>query len=305
MELTPDPAYTGPTDGELHKRPPAYPVLIVDDRPELRALLRTRLEFETDIEVVGEASNGEEAVRMTKALSPSAVVLDLEMPVMRGDEAIPLLRKAAPGMGIMLFTGEETLDLDEDAMPDILVRKGAPLGAVVEHLRALLHMMPFDVVRLELGTLPLKPAVTAFDTWTGLNMRVLHALERGDELHGDQLSGASPEELEALMGVYAHIGHNLQTAARAGTDTVSPVIHVFRTTGVLARGALLAFNNHRLPGFWKAWGYEVPDDAVTALSLMRDRLMEVLPPSVGRDEFDEVGRETAAMRRLPPAVVRS
>jgi DNA-binding NarL/FixJ family response regulator len=278
---------------------PIYPVLLVDDRPELRALLRTRLGFERDIEVVGEASNGEEAIRLAKVLSPSAVVLDLEMPVMRGDEAIPMLRKVAPGMGILLFTGTDRLHLAEDAMPDVLVRKGAPLGIVVEHLRAVLKMMPFDVVRLDLGTLPIEQAVTAFDTWTGLNMRVLHALERGDELDVDQLSGASAEELEALMGVYAHIGHNLQTAARAHADTVSPVVHIFRATGVLARAALLAFNNHRLPAFWKAWGYDVPEDAVTALSLMRDRLMDVLPPSTGRDEFDEVGRSAAAERRQP------
>jgi len=259
------------------QEPSAYRVLIVDDRPDLRVLLRTRLQFERDIEVVGEASNGAEAVRLTRALAPTAVVLDLEMPVMRGDEAIPLMRAAAPGMGILLYTGADQVTLGEEATPDAIVRKGVPLTELMIQLRAL----PFDVMRLELGTLPLRHAITAFDTWTGLNMRVLEALERGDELVGDQLSGASPEELEALMGVYAHIGSNLQKAARAGSDDVSPVIHLFRATGVLARGALLAFNNHRLPGFWQAWGYEVPADAVTALSLMRDRLMNVLPASVG------------------------
>ncbi|MHB8669975.1 MAG: hypothetical protein ACYDAD_05340 [Acidimicrobiales bacterium] len=86
------------------------------------------------------------------------------------------------------------------------------------------------------------------------------------------------------MGVYAHIGSNLQKAARSGAGHVTPVVHVFRATGVLARGALLAFNNHRLRGFWKAWGYDVPDDAVSALSLMRDRLMEALPASSGAAE---------------------
>jgi DNA-binding NarL/FixJ family response regulator len=260
---------------------PSHQVLIVDDHPELRVLLRTRLQFEPDIEVVGEASNGAEAVRLTRALAPEAVVLDLEMPVMRGDEAIPLLREAAPGMGILLYTAAQGVSLDEAATPDVVVEKGGPLGELVTELRALLERAPFDVMRLELGTLPLRHAITAFDTWTGLNVRVLEALERGDTLVGDQLSGATTEELEALMGIYAHIGNNLQKAARAGSDDVSPVIHLFRSTGVLARGALLAFNSHRLPGFWKAWGYDVPGDAVTALDLMRDRLMEVLPASTG------------------------
>jgi hypothetical protein len=147
-----------------------------------------------------------------------------------------------------------------------------------------LEQMPFDIMRLELGPVPLRQAITAFDTWTGLQVRVLEGLHRAEALSRDQLSGASPDELEALMGVYAHIGHNLQKAARLGAEEVSPVIHVFRETGVLARRALVAFNDHRLPDFWRAWGYEVPAAAVTALSLMRDRLMDVLPASTGADD---------------------
>ena len=275
----------------------AYPVLIVDDRPEIRALLRARLEIERDIVVVGEASNGEEAIQLTRALSLAAVVLDREMPVMAGDKAIPLMREAAPGMGILLYTGADNLTLEEKAAPDAIVQKGEPLRELVTQLHGILGMAPFDVVRLELGALPLKDAITAFDTWAGLNVRVLYALDRGDQLVGDQLSGATREQLEALMGVYAHIGHNLQQAAHAGHEVVNPVLHIFRSTGVLARGALLAFNNHRLPGFWKAWGYEVPEGAVTALSLMRDRLIKVLPPSTGTAAFGIAGRAAAASRR--------
>ncbi|MFN2468119.1 MAG: response regulator transcription factor [Gaiellaceae bacterium] len=266
-----------------------HTILIVDDRPELRLLLRARLEFERDIEVVGEASNGAEAVRLTRALAPSAVVLDLEMPVMRGDEAIPLMREAAPDMGILLYTGTELVTFAEEAKPDAIVQKGASLTELVTELRVLLARAPFDVMRLELGSLPLRHAITAFDTWTGLNVRVLEALERGDELAGDQLSGASREELEALMGVYLHIGHNLQRAARAGSEDAEPVIHIFRSTGVMARGALLAFNDHRLTGFWKAWGYDVPADAVTALALMHDRLMKVLPARAGEAPLEDAG----------------
>jgi diguanylate cyclase (GGDEF)-like protein len=264
-------------------------VLIVDDQPELRVLLRARLQFERDIEVVGEASNGEEAVRLARLLAPSAVVLDDQMPVMSGGEAIPLMRSGAPGMSILLYTGAVDVALAEEARPDAILRKGGPLVELVTQLRVLLEMAPFDVMRLELGLLPLRQAITAFDTWTGLNAHILEALERGDKIVGDQLSGASRPELEALMGVYAHIGNSLQKAARAGSDDVSPVVHVFRATGVMARGALLAFNNHRLPGFWRAWGYAVPDDAVTALSLMHDRLMEVLPMSTGEEAHANAG----------------
>ena len=274
--------------------PTTYQVLIVDDHPELRLLLRRRLEFEPDIEVVGEASNGQEAVRLVRALAPSAVVLDLEMPVMRGDQAIPLMRAIAPGVRILLYTSARDLELADGATPDAIVAKGVPFNELLAALREILDAAPFDVLRLELGSLTLKQAITAFDSWAGLNVRVLEALERGDQLVGDQLGGASLEELEALMGIYAHIGHNLQLAARAGSDQVTPVIHLFRSTGVLARGALLAFNDQRVAGFWKAWGYAVPVDAVAALDLMRDRLMAVLPTSMG-EEQDRIGKVTAGV----------
>ena len=279
------------TVGSNAREPAPHRILIVDDRPELRLLLRARLEFEPDLHAVGEASNGAEAVRLARTLVPSAVVLDLEMPVMRGDEAIPLLRAAAPGMGILLYTGVEESTFAEDATPDAIVRKGASMTELVTQLRAVLERAPFDVMRLELGTLPLRDAISAFDTWAGLNVRVLEALERGDVLAGDQLSGASREELEALMGVYLHIGHNLQRAARAGSDEATPVIHIVRATGVLARAALLAFDDDGVTGFWKAWGYEVPAEAKTALALMRERLISVLPASSGEAQPDDARSE--------------
>jgi DNA-binding NarL/FixJ family response regulator len=130
------------------EQPPAYRVLIVDDRPELRGLLRARLNSELDIEVVGEACDGEEAVRLTRALAPSAVILDLEMPVMRGDEAIPLMREAAPGMGILLYTGVAQVLLADGAAPDAIVGKGAPLTEVVAQLRALLERTRSEALQL-------------------------------------------------------------------------------------------------------------------------------------------------------------
>lgn len=266
---------------ESTSAPSLYRVLVVDDSPDIRQLVCVRLGFEDDIEVVGQASNGEEAVRLVKTHAPSAVVIDLEMPVMRGDEAIPLLRAVAPGMGIVLYTAAVDVELEEDAVPDAFVAKGVPLDQLLLKVRAVLEQTPFEVLRLELGPVPLMHAVTAFDTWTGLNVRVLEALHRGEALGEHHLSGATREELEALVSVYAHLGHNLRKAARAGADDFRPVLHVFRSTGVLARRALLAFNNHRLPAFWAAWGYTVPPDAVTALALMRERLMEVLPSSTG------------------------
>lgn len=235
-----------------------------------------------DIEVVGEATNGAEALVLVSALAPEAVVLDLEMPVMRGDEAMPQMRELAPGMRILLYTSAEQHVLDgfsEAAQPDAIVRKGGSLTHLVDQLQALLAMGPHDVLRVVLGTIPLRHAVTFFDTWVGLNVRIVESLARGDELVLAQLGGATMEELRALIGVYAHLGDQLQRAVREHAEDVELIIHLLRTTAAAARRALLALNETRLHDFHSAWNFDVPADAVTALGEMRGRLMEALPAS--------------------------
>jgi len=62
-------------------------VLIADDMPQVRQELREALQLTGELEVVGEAANGLEAISQAEALRPDAVVMDLEMPVMDGFEA--------------------------------------------------------------------------------------------------------------------------------------------------------------------------------------------------------------------------
>lgn len=256
-------------------------VLIVDDRPELRVLIRARLRMMPDVEVVGEASNGAEALILVSALGPEAVVLDLDMPVMNGDEAIPRMRALRPGLQILLYAGDATriARLGEAAQPDAVVMKGRPLSELVDQLSHLLEKGPYDVLRVVLAPLPLHQAVTVYDTWVGLNVRILESLARGDELVRDQLGGATLEELQALIGLYAHLGDNLQRAAREKAQEVVPIIHLLRTTAAAARRALLAFNDDHLKDFYAAWDYEVSGPAAIAIKEMRDRLIEALPTS--------------------------
>ncbi|HEY6147559.1 MAG TPA: response regulator, partial [Thermoanaerobaculia bacterium] len=66
-------------------------VLIVDDEEPARALLREVLSAEPDVEVVGEAANGFEAVRLAGELQPDAAFVDIEMPKLSGFEVAELL----------------------------------------------------------------------------------------------------------------------------------------------------------------------------------------------------------------------
>ena len=79
-------------------------VLIVDDHTLVRAGIRSLLALVSDIEVVGEASDGKEALSKVSDLKPDVVLMDLAMPVMGGLEATRRLRRDFPGIKVLALT---------------------------------------------------------------------------------------------------------------------------------------------------------------------------------------------------------
>lgn len=80
-------------------------VLLADDTPEIRRLLRLNLELDGRFEIVGEAADGAEAVALAETLRPDAVILDLAMPVMDGLQAIPVILESCPASRILVLSG--------------------------------------------------------------------------------------------------------------------------------------------------------------------------------------------------------
>ena len=90
--------------------------LIVDDHGVLRAGLRALLAGEADLEVVGEAADGDEALRMTGELSPEVVLMDITMPGMDGIEATRKLLAEMPSARVLLLTVHADSSLLREAL---------------------------------------------------------------------------------------------------------------------------------------------------------------------------------------------
>lgn len=116
-------------------------ILIVDDNPLVRNLLRKALEAEPGWEVCGEAGNGKEGVESAQTISPDLVVLDLSMPVMNGLEAARVLNERVPTILVIMFTTFCTPHMESEALSAgvrKVISKSGPLSDLIQCARVLL-----------------------------------------------------------------------------------------------------------------------------------------------------------------------
>ena len=90
-------------------------ILLVDDHPHVRQLLRETIQSYDDLSIVGEAVNGEEAVLLAAKLKPAAVVMDIHLPVLSGVPATTLIKINNPFTAIIGLTAGDPHE-DEKAM---------------------------------------------------------------------------------------------------------------------------------------------------------------------------------------------
>ena len=104
----------------------AVKILIVDDHEIVRQGIRRVLEAKPEWEICGEATNGQEAVRMARELTPDVIIMDVTMPVMSGFEAADEISRLPIGPRVLFFTMH-----DADSMAGSVRRSGAQ-GYVVK-----------------------------------------------------------------------------------------------------------------------------------------------------------------------------
>lgn len=113
-------------------------ILLADDHPIVREGLRAVLETQADFEVIAEAANGDEALRIVQEARPDIILLDLEMPLMDGVEAIRRLRQRAASPRIIVFTAfdnDERIIHAVQAGANGYLLKGAPREEIFNAIR--------------------------------------------------------------------------------------------------------------------------------------------------------------------------
>ena len=174
-------------------------VLLVDDHSLVRRGFRRILEDAPDIRVVGEASDGQEAVRLAEELKPNLIMMDCALPGMSGLDATRSILKKHPETAVLMLSMHSE---------DTLVRQALDAGARGYILKSAVDMELVTAIRrVVAGELVLDPHVS-----------------RDPELKGERASGLTTRELEVLQLIVAGKS-NKEIAAELDVSANTVAVH--------------------------------------------------------------------------------
>jgi DNA-binding NarL/FixJ family response regulator len=173
-------------------------VLLADDHMIVRQGLRKLLEAESDIEVVGEAATGRQAVALTQKLRPAVVVMDIAMPLLNGLEATRQIRRLAPDAKVLVLSAHS-----DDAYVERVMTLGAT-GYLIKQTSS--HFLSEAIREVHKGNTFFSPAIAK---------RLLHRTEQPLDRKGrsrTKVSRLTSREAEVLQLIAEGEG-NKQIAA--------------------------------------------------------------------------------------------
>lgn len=192
-------------------------LLLVDDHPVVRTGLEGMLAGEDDLEVVGQAGDGREAVDLVAELAPDVVLMDLRMPRLDGVAAIERIRERHPGVRVLVLT---TYDTDADIVRAIAagatgyLLKDAPRDELFRAVRAAARgesVLAPEVARRLMG----RVRRDGDEPLTGREIEVLARVARGasNKEIGRQLHISEATVKTHLIHVFGKLGVDDRTAA--------------------------------------------------------------------------------------------
>jgi len=211
-------------------------VLLVDDQALLRAGFRMVLEAHDGISVVGEAGDGDEAIRQTVRLSPDVVLMDVRMPGTDGIQATRLITEQCPASRVLILT---TFDLDEHAFAGLragasgFLLKDVPPTELVSAIRSVASGDAVVAPRVTRRLLEnLAGRLPDLEPGPGPDHRLERLTEREREVLGEVALGLTNMEIASQLflseaTVKTHVGRIL--AKLELRDRVQAVIFAYET----------------------------------------------------------------------------
>lgn len=210
-------------------------ILIADDHLIIRQGLRLILETEDDFELIGEASDGAEALSLCKKLAPDVVLMDLRMPNMDGLTTIEHLQAEQPGIAVVILT---TFNEDE------LMLRGLQAGARGYLLKDTDRSTLFDTIRAAArGETLLKPEIMArVLAQTNRSSKASQSIEpvsltdRELEVLRSVARGERSKEIAVQLGISERTvkAHLASIYSKLGVDSRAAAIAVAAQMGLLA-----------------------------------------------------------------------
>ena len=113
-----------------------HSVLLVDDHQGIRAALRELIDLMTDVEVVGEAADGTEAVHLVEILRPDLVIMDVQMPPLDGIDATRVIKERFPSVRVIGHTAYAESDMSrilfEAGAEDVVAKGSLDIGYLLK-----------------------------------------------------------------------------------------------------------------------------------------------------------------------------
>lgn len=201
-------------------------VLICDDHDLIRQALRTVIDNEADMEVIGEAVDGEQAVELARTLQPDAVVMDIQMPKLSGVEATERIKQILPGTLILVLTVHEsneyilrvleagatgylTKGIISKEIPNAI--RSAVSGESILSEQILKKLLKYALqyhTHTDIGH-------DVASTLTKREIKILELVAQGasNKTVGDRLSLSENTVKKYMMGIFTKLGANSRTAA--------------------------------------------------------------------------------------------